>query len=115
VKKDDALAGLERWKARHGEAAAYLLPSDVLVDSMRGRFTTWTRVRVNLEHVPEGLRPAQEPLDPDAEPDEVRAWHAHAAARKAGHRAKDASDGSGDDPSADATASRRSRPARREE
>ena len=57
--------GLERWKARHPEAAAHLEPADVLVDSMRGRFTTWTRIRVNLQHVPAELRPAQEPLDPD--------------------------------------------------
>jgi len=66
--KADALAGLERWKARHPEAAAHLRPADVLVDAMRGRSSTWTRVRVNLEHVPEGLRPAQEPLDPDSPP-----------------------------------------------
>jgi bifunctional non-homologous end joining protein LigD len=67
-KKEDALAGLERWKARHPQAAAHLEPADVLVDSMRGRHTTWTRVRVNLEHVPEALRPAQEALDPDEKP-----------------------------------------------
>jgi len=64
-KKPDALAGLERWKERHPEVAAHLRPADVLVDAMRGRFTTWTRIRVNLEHVPVSLRPAQEPLDPD--------------------------------------------------
>ena len=63
--KADALAGFERWKARHPEAGAHLQPADVLVDAMRGRFRTWTRVRVNLQHVPEPLRPAQEPLDPD--------------------------------------------------
>ncbi|MGH9383542.1 MAG: non-homologous end-joining DNA ligase [Vicinamibacterales bacterium] len=68
LKKADALAGLDRWKARHPEAAARLAPPDVLVDSMRGRFTTWTRVRVNLHHVPEELRPAQEPLDPNDDP-----------------------------------------------
>jgi DNA ligase D-like protein (predicted polymerase) len=67
-KKEDALAGLERWRARHAEAAGHLQPADVLVDSMRGRSSTWTRVRVNLEHVPEALRPAQEPLDPDYHP-----------------------------------------------
>jgi hypothetical protein len=66
--KDDALAGLERWKARHPEAASHLQPADVLVDSMRGRSSTWTRVRVNLEHVPEALRPPQEALDPDDAP-----------------------------------------------
>jgi bifunctional non-homologous end joining protein LigD len=64
-RKEDALAGLERWKERHPEVAAHLLPADVLVDSMRGRFSTWTRIRVNLQHVPEELRPVQEPLDPD--------------------------------------------------
>jgi DNA ligase D-like protein (predicted polymerase) len=64
-KKADALAGLERWRARHPEAAGHLQPADVLVDAMRGRFHTWTRVRLNLQHVPEALRPAQEPLDPD--------------------------------------------------
>src|SRR5207237_481190 len=68
AKKEEALAGLERWKARHSGTAAHLQPADVLVDSMRGRSSTWTRVRVNLEHVPEALRPAPEPLDPDDEP-----------------------------------------------
>ncbi len=63
--KEDALAGLERWKKRHAKAAAHLQPADVLVDAMRGRYTTWTRIRVNLQNVPENLRPAQEPLDPD--------------------------------------------------
>jgi bifunctional non-homologous end joining protein LigD len=63
--KSDALAGYERWKGRHPDAAAHLDPADVLVDSLRGRFRTWTRVRVNLEHVPSDLRPDQEALDPD--------------------------------------------------
>jgi len=63
--KADALAGFERWKARHADASAHLEPADVLVDAMRGRYRTWTRVRVNLQHVPAELRPAQEPLDPD--------------------------------------------------
>jgi DNA ligase D-like protein (predicted polymerase) len=67
-RKEDALAGLERWRARHRDAAAHLEASDVLVDSMRGRFHTWTRIRVNLQHVPAAIRPAQEPLDPDDEP-----------------------------------------------
>ena len=64
-KQEDALAGLERWRARHPEAAAHLAPADVLVDAMRGRYATWTRIRINLQHVPEALRPSQEPLDPD--------------------------------------------------
>jgi DNA ligase D-like protein (predicted polymerase) len=66
--KDDALAGLERWKARHPEAAQLLAVDDVLVDSMRGRSSTWTRIRVNLRHVPEELRPAEEKPDPDEAP-----------------------------------------------
>jgi DNA ligase D-like protein (predicted polymerase) len=66
--KAEALEGLERWKARHPRAAAHLEPADVLVDAMRGRFHTWTRIRVNLQHVPDGLRPPQEPLDPDNAP-----------------------------------------------
>jgi DNA ligase D-like protein (predicted polymerase) len=68
ARKDEALAGFERWKARHARAAAHLAPADVLVDAMRGRSSTWTRVRVNLEHVPEALRPGQEALDPDYDP-----------------------------------------------
>jgi hypothetical protein len=67
-RKEEALAGFERWRARHPEAAAHLQPADVLVDAMRGRFHTWTRVRVNLQHVPPDLRPPQEALDPDADP-----------------------------------------------
>ena len=64
-RKQDALAGLRRWKARHPAAAKYLEPADVLVDSMRGRSSTWTRIRVNLQHVPPQLRPHQERRDPD--------------------------------------------------
>jgi hypothetical protein len=64
-RKEDALAGLERWRARHAQAAAHLEPADVLVDVMRGRYSTWTRIRVNLQHVPEALRPPQAALDPD--------------------------------------------------
>ena len=67
--KADALAGLERWKARYPAVSARLAEKDVLVDAMRGRFSTWTRIRVNLESVPEGERPPQEALDPDAPPE----------------------------------------------
>lgn len=66
--KEAALEGLERWKARHPEVVAYLEPADVLVDAMRGRFTTWTRIRVRLTNVPEADRPAQEPLEVDYDP-----------------------------------------------
>jgi hypothetical protein len=68
-RKEDALAGFERWKARHPEAATHLQAADVLVDAMRGRFRTWTRIRVNLQHVPPPLRPSQEALDPDERPE----------------------------------------------
>jgi hypothetical protein len=64
-RKEDALTGFERWKQRHPQAASHLKPADVLVDAMRGRYSTWTRIRVNLQNVPADLRPAQEPLDPD--------------------------------------------------
>ena len=66
--KDEALAGLERWKARHPEAAALLEPADILVDAMRGRSSTWTRIRLNLRHIPEDLRPRQEALEVDYDP-----------------------------------------------
>jgi DNA ligase D-like protein (predicted polymerase) len=72
-RKSDALAGLERWRARHPDAAAHLQPADVLVDAMRGRFHTWTRIRINLQHIPIELRPPQEALDPD---EEVGGWGA---------------------------------------
>ena len=72
TKKDAALAGLARWKARHPEVAEHLAVDDVLVDSMRGRSSTWTRIRVNLRNVPEAIRPPQETPDPDDDP--TRAW-----------------------------------------
>ena len=64
--------GLERWKNKYPQVAALLAVDDVLVDSMRGRSSTWTRIRVNLRHVPEELRPAQENPDPDDDP--TREW-----------------------------------------
>jgi bifunctional non-homologous end joining protein LigD len=66
--KQAALDGLERWKAKYPEAARHLAVDDVLVDSMRGRSSTWTRIRVNLRHVPEAERPPQETPDPDDDP-----------------------------------------------
>jgi len=72
--RESALDGLERWKRKHPEVAALLAPDDVLVDSMRGRSSTWTRIRVNLRNVPEGLRPSQETPDPDDDP--TREWRA---------------------------------------
>jgi bifunctional non-homologous end joining protein LigD len=70
--KGAALAGLERWKRKHTGIAGFLTVDDVLVDSMRGRSSTWTRIRVNLRHVPEALRPTQEIPDPDDDP--TREW-----------------------------------------
>jgi bifunctional non-homologous end joining protein LigD len=70
--KEAALAGLERWKARHPKAASHLAVDDVLVDSMRGRSSTWTRIRVNLRNVPNELRPTPETPDPDDDP--TREW-----------------------------------------
>jgi bifunctional non-homologous end joining protein LigD len=67
-----ALAGLERWKKRHRRIVEFLAPEDILVDSMRGRSSTWTRIRINLQHVPEEKRPPQEAPDPDEDP--TRAW-----------------------------------------
>jgi DNA ligase D-like protein (predicted polymerase) len=77
--KAEAMAGLDRWKERHPDAAALLEPPDVLVDSMRGRSSTWTRIRVNLIHVPEAGRPAQEDLEVDYDP-----WAGVADPRSAG-------------------------------
>jgi len=70
--KQAALTGLERWKMKYPEAAGRLAVDDVLVDSMRGRSSTWTRIRVNLRNVPEKLRPPQETPDPDEDP--TREW-----------------------------------------
>jgi bifunctional non-homologous end joining protein LigD len=78
--KTAALAGLERWKERHPEVVQHLAVDDVLVDSMRGRSSTWTRVRVNLRNVPEALRPPQETPDPDDDP--TREWRNQWAASK---------------------------------
>jgi bifunctional non-homologous end joining protein LigD len=70
--KQAALAGLDRWKSKHSKIAELLAVDDVLVDSMRGRSSTWTRIRINLRHVPEELRPSQETPDPDDDP--TREW-----------------------------------------
>lgn len=78
--KEAALAGLERWKSKHAKAAGFLAVDDVLVDSMRGRSSTWTRIRVNLRHVPEALRPSQETPDPDDDP--TREWREQRASKK---------------------------------
>jgi len=70
--KQAALAGLEKWKRKHRKVTKLLKPEDVLVDSMRGRSSTWTRIRINLQNVPEELRPKQEKPEPDDDP--TREW-----------------------------------------
>ena len=88
-KKEAALAGLERWKARHPEVAKLLATGDVLVDSMRGRSSTWTRIRVNLRNVPEERRPSPEKPDPDDDPTrQWREWRAAETAKKRAVKAK---------------------------
>ena len=80
--KQAALDGLERWKAKHPEAAKLLAVDDILVDSMRGSSSTWTRIRINLRHVPEEMRPPQETPDPDDDPTRKwREWRAQPEAR----------------------------------
>jgi len=78
--KEAAHAGLERWKSKYPQAGALLAVDDVLIDSMRGRSSTWTRIRINLRHVPEELRPAQETPDPDDDP--TRAWRNRRTAKR---------------------------------
>lgn len=80
--KHAALAGLERWKLKYPEAAKLLAVDDVLIDSMRGRSSTWTRIRVNLRHVPEDIRPPQETPDPDVDP--TRGWRKRTSKGPAG-------------------------------
>ncbi len=90
--KAEVNEGLERWKARHPEVVEHLEPADILTDGMRGRAYVWYRLRVNLIHVPEGLRPEQEPLDPDYDPwadvspVERAAWQDAMAGRRAARR-----------------------------
>ncbi|HEX6161899.1 MAG TPA: non-homologous end-joining DNA ligase [Vicinamibacterales bacterium] len=82
TKKDDAVAELERWKAKHPAVVEHLEPADVLTDSMRGRSSTWWRIRINLQHVPEDLRPKAPKLPPmpnpwsDATPEQLEAYRA---------------------------------------
>ena len=78
--REAALAGLEKWKSKHSEVARLLAADDVLVDSMRGRSSTWTRIRINLRQVPEALRPSPEPPDPDDDP--TREWRTRRGAKR---------------------------------
>ena len=73
--KKDALAGLERWRAKYPEVAARLAPEDTLVDTNRGRATAWYRVRINLKNIPEAERPPAGKPDPDYDPkSEYEGW-----------------------------------------
>jgi hypothetical protein len=90
AKKDDALQDLEKWKAENPKVVEHLEPADILTDSMRGRSSTWTRIRINLQHVPEELRPKQPELPPipnpwaDATPEQLAAYREmHRKPRKA--------------------------------
>jgi len=78
--KNAALAGLEKWKRKHKKVAKLIGVEDVLIDTMRGRSSTWTRIRVNLRNVPEELRPPQEKPDPDDDP--TREWREWRSANK---------------------------------
>jgi hypothetical protein len=78
--EDAALSGLERWKKKYEDVAKLLAVDDVLVDRMRGRSSIWTRIRVNLRHIPEELRPPQETPDPDDDP--TREYRAERAPKK---------------------------------
>ena len=66
--RPEALAGLERWKSKHSAAVEHLDPADVLIDGMRGSSSLWYRIRVNLQHVPDGDRPEQAELEVDYDP-----------------------------------------------
>jgi DNA ligase D-like protein (predicted polymerase) len=66
--KDEAMAALDTWRERHPAAAERLQPADTLVDGMRGPSSIWYRIRINLQHVPDGQRPPQEELIADYSP-----------------------------------------------
>ena len=76
--KDEALAALETWKAKHPDAADRLEPVDVLLDGMRGPSSIWYRVRVNLQHVAQAQRPPQEELIADYSP-----WQGYSGGQRA--------------------------------
>jgi bifunctional non-homologous end joining protein LigD len=79
--EEEAMDGLERWKTRHPDVWPLLGPEDLLIDAMRGRSSTWTRIRLNLKNVPEGERPSQEPLEVDYDPWDGVEWPADPAHR----------------------------------
>jgi bifunctional non-homologous end joining protein LigD len=92
--KPDALAGLERWKARHTEIVGLLAPEDVIVDTNRGRATAWYRIRINLKNVPAEQHPPAEPLDPDYDP---RSEYIESSGSAGAHSAAEGRGGDSDD------------------
>jgi hypothetical protein len=84
----EAMEGLKRWRKRHPDVWSHLAPADVLVDSMRGRSTTWTRIRLNLRNIPVGERPSQEALEVDYDPWEGQEWPARASKEKRPKRSR---------------------------
>ncbi len=66
--KDEAMAALHQWQDKYPRVAEKLEPADILVDGMRGPSSIWYRIRINLQHVAEDARPAQEPLLADYNP-----------------------------------------------
>ena len=88
AKKDEAIELLDKWKEENPNVVAHLEPADVLTDAMRGRSSTWTRIRINLQHVPEELRPKQPELPPipnpwsDATPEQLEEYRAMHRKRK---------------------------------
>lgn len=72
--KSEALDALQTWNERHRDVVPHLHPADVLIDGMRGSSSLWYRVRINLQHVPEAERPAQEDLIADYDPWAGKVW-----------------------------------------
>src|SRR6478609_8916012 len=72
--KSEALDALKSWNEQHRDVVPHLHPADVLIDGMRGSSSLWYRVRINLQHVPEAERPAQEALIADYDPWAGKVW-----------------------------------------
>ena len=90
TKKEEVQESLEKWKEENSSVTSFLQPADILTDQMRGRSSAWWRVRINLQHVPEALRPAPPELPPipnpwaDATPEQIAAYREmHRKRRKA--------------------------------
>ena len=71
-----------RWRARplegaapRGRAATWRRPTSWST-ACAGSSSLWYRIRINLQHVPEEQRPAQEPLEVDYDPWAGRTWPA---------------------------------------